>query len=90
MGGGGNAAGSGATPGRCRSLHLRTSVHRGQADPSAGPPAARAPEAARQHYTFSMEEIVTESNEPSWGTVPAVSREAVSVHMEVLCPLSRR
>ena len=41
-------------PGRYLCLHPRTPGHRGQAGRSAGPPAARAPEAARQHCTFSM------------------------------------
>ena len=41
-------------PGRRLCLHPRTPGHRGQADRSAGPPAARAPEAARQHCTSSQ------------------------------------
>src|SRR6516162_4864560 len=53
MGSGGNAAGSGATQaGAVAAPTGRSSLR--QADRSAGPPAARAPEAARQHCPFSI------------------------------------
>jgi hypothetical protein len=84
MGSGGNAAGSGATPAGAFALHLRTSVHRGQADRSAGPPAARAPEAARQRCMFSLRESLRRATNRRRGTGSAVSRKAVSVHMESL------
>ena len=84
MGSGGNAAGSGATPARHLGLQLRTSVHRGQADRSAGPPAARAPEAARQHCPVSIRTLLQRATNRRGGTAPVVSREAVSVRMEIL------
>jgi len=67
MGRDGGAAASGASPAGAFACRPRVPVHRGQADRSAGPPAARAPEAARQHCPFSMKEFVSESNEPSSG-----------------------
>jgi hypothetical protein len=53
MGSGGNAAGSGATQaGAVACTYGPRSLR--QADRSAGPPAARAPEAARQHCLLSI------------------------------------
>ena len=77
-------------PGRYLCLHLRAPVHRGQADRSAGPPAARAPEAARQHCTFSIRTSLQRATNPRRGTALTVSWEAVSAPWKFLCALSRR
>src|ERR1700704_2836597 len=84
MGSGGNAAGSGATPAGTSACSYGASGHRGQADRSAGPSAARAPEAARQHCTFSLKKSLERTTDRRPGTAPAVSGEAVSVHLELL------
>ena len=61
-------------PGRYLCLHPRTPGHRGQAGRSAGPPAARAPEAARQHCPFSMKEPLQRATSRRGRTAPVVSR----------------
>ena len=54
MGSGGNAAGSGATQAGAVACTYGPQFIEGKPDRSAGPPAARAPEAARQHCPFSI------------------------------------
>ena len=83
MGSGGNAAGSGAAPAgivACtygpQSSRASRPERRAARGPSTG---SGAPALPVQH-----QEIVTESNELSRGTAPAVSREAVSERMESL------
>src|SRR6516164_10393579 len=83
MGSGGNAAGSGATQAGAvactygpQFIEASRPERRAARGPSTG---SGAPALPVQH-----QEIVTESNEPSRGTVPAVSREAVSERMESL------
>jgi len=89
MGSGGNAAGSGATQAGAvactygpQFIEASRPERRAARGPSTGSGAAALPV---QH-----QEVVTESNEPSRGTVPAVSWEAVSERMESLVALSRR
>jgi hypothetical protein len=81
MGSGGNAAGSGATQAGAvactygpQFIEASRPERRAARGPSTG---SGAPALPVQH-----QEIVTESNEPSRVTVPAVSREAVSERME--------
>ena len=83
MGSGGNAAGSGATQAGAvastygpQFIEASRPERRAARGPSTG---SGAPALPVQH-----QEIVTESNEPSRGTVPAVSWEAVSERMESL------
>ena len=83
MGSGGNAAGSGATQAGAvactygpQFIEASRPERRAACGPSTGSGAAALPV---QH-----QEVVTESNEPSRGTVPAVSSEAVSERMESL------
>src|SRR6516225_8376271 len=81
MGSGGNAAGSGATPAGAVACTYGPQFIEGKPTGAQGRPRPEhrsgAPALPVQHH-----EIVTESNEPSRVTVPAVSREAVSERME--------
>src|SRR5215468_8005418 len=88
MGSGGNAAGSGATQAGAvactygpQFIEASRPERRAARGPSTGSGAAAPPV---QH-----QEVVTESNEPSRGTVPAVSWEAVSERMESLVGVCR-
>ena len=91
MGSGGNAAGSGATPAGTSACSYGASVHRGQAGRSAGPSAARAPEAARRALHVQPEEIVTESNwPPSGNCTDRQPGKPCPCTWNFLCALSRR
>ena len=80
MGSGGTAAGSGATPAGTVACTCGPQFVEGKPAGAQGRPRTehrkRRASTAVQH-----QEIVTESNKPSRGTAPAVSREAVSERM---------
>ena len=80
MGGGGTAAGSGASPAGTVACTCGPQFIEGK--PTGAQGRLRPEHRKRRASTArSASGIVTESNEPSWGTAPAVSREAVSERM---------
>jgi|SRR5215470_480968 len=82
MGSGGNAAGSGATQaGAVACTYGPKFIEASRPEPAARGPSTGSGAAA---LPVQHQEVVTESNEPSRGTVPAVSWEAVSERMESL------
>src|SRR5215475_13296180 len=83
MGSGGSAAGSGATPAGTFARSYGPQFIEGK---PTGAQGRQRPEHRKRRASTapSASGIVTESNEPSRGTAPAVSREAVSERMESL------
>ena len=76
-------------PGRYLCLHPRTPGHRGQAGRSAGPPAARAPEAARQHCLFSIKKSLQRATDRHGRPAAPAAGKPCPCTRKALCALSR-